>query len=460
MANSRKPKTRDAARRAADAAPAAVDDCLNEYVRAGERVVVALSGGLDSMALLDLLARAASRRGFELRALHVNHQLSPHAARWAAFCRAECKMRNIPIKVVRVQVPRRDSLEAQARALRLAAFAAQKADWVATAHHADDQAETVLYRLLRGAGTRGLAGIPVARPLTPGGAGPHLLRPLLAVRRELIARYARRRRLQWVEDESNADTRHDRNFLRKRVLPLLEERFPQARRTLARAAALAASSVALETSLAQADAGATGDRLSVAALRTLAPARAENVLRWFIAGRGVPPPPAPRLREALRQLTTARADAAVNIEWGGFALRRHRDAVFLLPIRTVTRDFKARWTGARRLALAALGGTLTMTPARGAGLSVTRLRGRRVEIRVRQGGEKLRPAAGRPARSLKNLLQEAGVAPWARDTWPLLYVGGELAAVPGVLVDAAWQARPGAAGLLPEWQSSGPGFLA
>jgi tRNA(Ile)-lysidine synthase len=429
-------------------------------VRAGQRVVVALSGGLDSMVLLDLLARAASRRGFELRALHVNHQLSPHAARWAAFCRAECKARNIPIKVVRVQVPRRDSLEAQARALRLAAFAAQKADWIATAHHADDQAETVLYRLLRGAGTRGLVGIPVARPLTAGGTGLQLLRPLLAVPRATIADYARRRRLAWVEDESNTDIRHDRNFLRQRVLPLLEERFPQARRTLARAATLAASSVALENSLAQTDAGAAGDRLSVLALQALAPARAENVLRWFIAGRGVPPPSAPRLREALRQLTTARADAGVNVVWGGCALRRHRDAVFLVPVRTVMRDFKVRWTGSRRLVLAALGGTLTMTPARGEGLSAARLRGRRVDVRVRQGGEKLRPAAGRAARSLKNLLQEAGVAPWARDAWPLLYVDGELAAVPGVLTDAAWQARPGEAGLLPGWAPAGPDLLA
>ncbi len=423
-------------------------------------MVVALSGGLDSMVLLDLLARAASRRGFELRALHVNHQLSPHAARWAAFCRAECKARNIPIKVVRVQVPRRDSLEAQARALRLAAFAAQKADWIATAHHADDQAETVLYRLLRGAGTRGLVGIPVARPLTAGGTGLQLLRPLLAVPRATIADYARRRRLAWVEDESNTDIRHDRNFLRQRVLPLLEERFPQARRTLARAATLAASSVALENSLAQTDAGAAGDRLSVLALQALAPARAENVLRWFIAGRGVPPPSAPRLREALRQLTTARADAGVNVVWGGCALRRHRDAVFLVPVRTVMRDFKVRWTGSRRLVLAALGGTLTMTPARGEGLSAARLRGRRVDVRVRQGGEKLRPAAGRAARSLKNLLQEAGVAPWARDAWPLLYVDGELAAVPGVLTDAAWQARPGEAGLLPGWAPAGPDLLA
>lgn len=438
----------------------AVGACLEAHVRPGARVVVALSGGLDSMVLLDLLARAAARHRFELRALHVNHQLSPHAARWAAFCRAECRARQVPIKVLRVQVPRRDSLEAQARALRLAAFADQKADWIMTAHHADDQAETVLYRLLRGAGTRGLAGIPVTRPLVAGSTGPHLLRPLLAVPRATIADYARRRRLAWVEDESNADMHHDRNFLRRRVLPLIEERFPHARRTLARAANLAAFSVALEASLARADAGADDDRLSVAVLQALPAARAENVLRWFIAARGVPPPPAARLREALRQLTTARADARVNIVWGGAALRRHRGAVFLVPVRPVVRNLKAQWAGSRRLALAALGGTLTMTPVRGKGLSAARLRGRRVEIRVRQGGEKLRPAAGRTARSLKNLLQEAGVAPWARDGWPLLYVEGELAAVPGVLIDAVWQARPGEAGLLPGWQSSGLDFLA
>jgi len=417
-------------------------------------VVVALSGGLDSIVLLDLLARMASRRRFTLRALHVNHQLSPHAARWATFCRVQCRARKIPLTVVRVQVPRRDSLEAQARTLRLAAFAAQKADWIATAHHADDQAETVLYRLLRGAGTRGLAGIPVTRPLA-GAAGPKLLRPLLGVPRAVLADYARRSRLAWVEDESNTDTRHDRNFLRQRVLPLIEEHFPQARRTLARAAALAASSVALEASLARADAGAAADRLSVAALQALVPARAENVLRWFIAEHGVPPPPAVRLQEALRQLTTARADAQVNVAWGDAALRRHRGTVHLVAVRPAARDLNLRWAGERRLAVSALGGTLTMTPALGQGLSAARLRGRRVEVRVRQGGERLRPEPGRAARSLKNLLQEAGVAAWIRDAWPLLYVNGELAAAPGVSIDAAWQAGPGEPGMLPGWQPAG-----
>lgn len=461
MASTRKPKTSKPGLRPGAAVAAVVASCLGEHVRPGERVVLALSGGMDSMVLLDLLARAASRRRFTLRALHVNHQLSPQASRWAAFCRAQCRARQVPLTVVRVRVPRRDSVEGQARTLRLAAFARQKADWIVTAHHADDQAETVLYRLLRGAGTHGLAAMPVVRPLTAGGSGPQLLRPLLALPRATLAGYAKARRLDWVEDESNADTRYDRNFLRARVLPLIEERFPQARRTLARAAGLAATSAALNASLARTDAGRLRDgALAVKTLQALPPVRAANVLRWYIAERGAAPPPAPRLAEALRQLTTARADARVDVTWGEVALRRYRDAVHVVSLRPVARDLRVRWQGERRLPLPALGGTLTMIPSRGKGLCATRLRGRRVEVRLRQGGERLRPAAGRSARSLKNLLQEAGIPPWAREVWPLLYVDGELAAAPGVLTDAAWQARPGESGLLPGWVFPGTDFLA
>jgi tRNA(Ile)-lysidine synthase len=456
MANTRKPrKSEPSARaRASAAVTAAVTATLRAHVRAGDRVAVALSGGMDSMVLLDVLARVARRRRFTLAALHVNHQLSPHAARWAAFCRAQCRARGVPLKVVRVTVPRRDSVEAQARALRLAAFGRLDVDWVATAHHADDQAETVLYQLLRGAGTRGLAAMPVSRPLRTGGTGPRLLRPLLGLTRDELAACARARKLAWVEDESNADVRYDRNFLRQRVLPLIEERFPHARRTLARAAAHAAASEELNENLARADAGVAvrDGALPLAALKSLSPPRATNLLRWFIAERGLPQPPAVRLQEALRQLVSARRDAQVNVAWAGVTLRRHQGRAYLVHATIAPRTLRVRWNGERRLRLPALGGVLHMAPARGRGLARARLHGRKVEIRVRQGAERISPGAGRPRRTLKNLLQEAGVAPWARPGWPLIFVDGELAAVPGVCVSAAFQAGAGEPGIAADWQ--------
>jgi tRNA(Ile)-lysidine synthase len=165
----------------------------------------------------------------------------------------------------------------------------------------------------------------------------------------------------------------------------------------------------------------------------------------------LPAPPASRLWEALRQLISARADARVGVGWADATLRCHQGRVYLVRDAATPKDFRARWTGERRLALPALGGTLEMTPVRGRGLALESVRGRQVEIRVRQGAERLSPGAGRPHRTLKNLLQEAGIPSWARAGWPLIYVDGELAAVPGVCVSAAFQAGPGERGVAMVW---------
>ena len=326
------PRRREDSPSARDAAPvAAVDDAVAAALVAhstpGARVAVALSGGIDSMVLLDALHALAPRYELRLSAVHVDHRLSPNAGRWAEFCAGACAARGVPLTIDRVDVARRpgQSLEAAARAARYEKLLAAPADIVALAHHADDQAETVLLQLLRGAGPAGLAGMPRYRP---GDAGaPALLRPLLESPRATLAAYAHARGLAWIDDESNADRRHKRNLLRLAVAPLLAEAFPGYPSVLVRAAGHQAEASALLDELARHDAGDTQDGLDRLALAALSPARARNLLRWFLRGEGLRPPSTARLAAMLAQLQTAGADARTRIGHDGAEIGCYRGRV-------------------------------------------------------------------------------------------------------------------------------------
>ncbi len=433
-------------------------------MRRGDRLVAGLSGGVDSVVLLDLLRRLSKKLRFELAALHVNHQINPAAGRWAAFCRAFCKQHGVPLTVVRVTVARTASLEAAARAARYRAFAALPADFIALAHNLDDQAETVLLQLLRGAGVKGLSAMPVLRKAEGGRRRdekkaqrhvnhPSILRPLLDIPRSEIEAYARRRKLEWIEDDSNADVGFDRNFLRHRVLPIIAQRYPAYRKTLLRASRNFAEAAQLLDEQAAADAKLTASGLKIAGLRRLSAPRAKNVLRHFLAVHGVIMPNAARLDECVRQLRTQRAVRAV-FDLGSHELRRFADELRVVPkSRTLERNFTRAWRGESKLHLPELGGTLMFKKCRGAGISLTRLAGVPLAVRVRQGGERFRPHPQRPRRSLKNLLQEARVPPWQRNRLPLLFGGKTLVYVPGIGIDAAFRAAAGEAGIEPCWEA-------
>jgi tRNA(Ile)-lysidine synthase len=367
----------------------------------GRRVAVGLSGGVDSVALLCLLREMAPRHGFRLSALHVHHGLSPQADAWARFCRGLCRRWGIPLSVRRVRVGRLGrGLEAAARAARREAFSRHPAGVIALAHQLDDQAETLLLNLLRGAGARGASAMPVV-----GRLGAKILwRPLLAVPRREILAYARARELAWVEDESNRDDALTRNFLRLHVGPLLETRFPRWRESLARAA----------RRFARAD------------------DRAERALRAFLRAKGLRAPSEAKLAEMLRQLTGRGARTAIAHD--GALLRVYRGRVSVERSRA--------WPG----------GELRLRPARGRGIDAARLEGARLSLRARAGGERLQLDPRRPRRTLKNLFQEAGIPPWRREWLPLLYCDDELVWVPGVGVAARWQAARGARGVVPEWR--------
>lgn len=434
-------------------------------MKAGDRLVAGLSGGVDSVVLLDILARLARRRRISLAAIHVNHQLSPNAARWAAFCRRLCRNRGISLRIVKVTVPRGNSVEAAARRARYREFQRLRADYIVLAHSQDDQAETLLLQLLRGAGLRGAAAMPVLRRQERGerreersanrGSGPAILRPLLDMPRSDIERYARSRGLEWIEDESNADRQYARNFLRRDMLPLVAARFPAYRKTLARSARHFAEAARLLDDLACIDAA---DRqqdgvLSVAALRGLSRERAGNLLRWFLARSGVVMPNAERLAEALRQALESKTDARVCIDLGRHELRRFAGALHVAPKAVPPpANFARAWRGERSLALPELGGVLRMARGRGRGISLARLTSAPVTVRSRHGGERLQPECARPRRSLKNMLQEARLPPWLRSRVPLLYSGRRLVWVAGIGTESSFEAQAGEISVVPEWR--------
>ncbi len=428
-----------------------VEQCLATVGVRGSDVTLALSGGMDSMALLDVLSTLAPMQGFRLSALHVHHGLSPNADDWTGFCERECASCGIPLRVERVRVAGDSGLglEAAARHERYRCLRASGADIVVTAHHLDDQAETVLLQMLRGAGVEGMAAMPVERSL--GAEGPLLVRPLLEFTRAALHEAAIEREVRWITDESNADVRHARNFLREDVLPLIETRFPAWRETLARVARNAADASELAAALAAEDLARVldADGLLVEGVLALTSARRLNVVRHWLRGQGIAMPSRQRLAAGLAQLLDARGDATPCATLGGTTLRRHAGRLLLDGAGATPPGWRACWNGEAALALPD-GRTLHFDAVVGNGLARATLSdGRPVAVGFRTGGERLQLAANRPRRALKKLLQEAAMPPWERSRLPLLTIGDDLAWVDGIGVDAAFAAGPDQPGVLP-----------
>jgi tRNA(Ile)-lysidine synthase len=391
------------------------------------RVSVAFSGGVDSTVLLASLV--SLRIAGELRALHVDHGLASESADWARHCRDVAARFGVDCRVSRVVVGQRGGrgLEAAARAARYAAIREQivSGEIVVTAHHGDDQLETVLLRLVRGAGVAGLAAIADWSGFGPG----FLARPLLDFTRGEIVAEAERLGLTWLEDPANADLHHDRNYMRREVVPKLVARWPAAARAAVRMSRNARDADRLLDELALADLGAVTypPRIPRARLRDLDPARRRNALRHLIERSGLPIPDSRQLEELDRSLAVIRPDARVCVRWPGAEARTYRDYLYLLaPLPQVDAPPAAKlapeqpWRG--------VGGQLELVFAAGPGLPDVWARSG-LEIRFRRGGERFKPQGDAHQRTLKYLFQEAGIVPWMRDRVPLLYWSDRLVAV-------------------------------
>ncbi len=413
-------------------------------------ICVGFSGGLDSTVLLHALHRAGGR---ELAAVHVHHGLSPNADAWAEAAAAFCSARSIPLAIERVELDRRapEGLEAAARAARYRVYAARREPLVALAHHRDDQAETVLLQLLRGTGLRGVAAMPELRTLNDRVS---LFRPLLDVSRTAIQEYATLQGLTWVEDESNAGERHDRNYLRLAAAPLLDARFPNWRDALARFARHAASADDLLEALARID-GLPDDREAPLRLdHALEPRRRANLLRRFIAAQGLPMPSEARLAEIARQAYDAAGDARVSIEHGGARLVRHRGTL-QVEDKEGAKGWEVPWQGEAGVALGGELGEVAFEAVVGAGIAASLATGEGWRLAPRAGGERIRLTHGRPTRTLKNLLQERGLPWWERQDLPLLFHGAQLVWIPGIGIAAEYGCGPGQPGLKPVWRVAG-----
>ncbi len=426
-------------------------------VGAGSRLLVGLSGGVDSTVLLNALATLRGCFAFTLTAHHVHHGLSPYADAWVTACEAQCAALDVPLSVTRISVDPMpgEGWEAAARRLRHAAWAQTPTDWWVSGHHENDQAETVLFRLLRGAGVHGAAAM---RAEEPNPDGPGRLRPLLAVPRVVLEAAARADGLSWVEDESNADPRFTRNFLRHAVMPVIRSRFPAADRTLARAAAHFDEAASLLDVLAAQDAAACGQPLSRAAesmamsraaLRSLESARVRNLLRWRLRQLAVLMPDEARLGEAVRQLQSCDAARPLMLPMGSAVLHAYRDVVWLTPPLPELPTEPLLWRGTT---LKWGEGCIEAVTTCGEGLDLTKLQSAAECVVVARWPGCRVHLPGRPGKAVRQLAQESGLAPVLRDRLPILRVDGDVAWMAGVGVAAGFVCAPGAPGVQLRWR--------
>lgn len=410
-----------------------------------DTVCVGFSGGVDSTVLLHVLAGLAEREGFHVEAAHVHHGLSPNADTWRDSCRALAAGLDVPFHSLQVRVDSAHpgGVEAAAREARHRALAGLSCDWLAFGHHQDDQAETLLFRLLRGTGVHG------ARAMAS--VGPRVLRPLLGVRRADIVAYAQVHGLSWVEDESNADVRYRRNLLRHEIFPRLEQAFPAAVPALARASEHFREADELLDELAAIDREACGGvPLAAEAALRLTDARLRNLLRREAREAGLAAPTRSRLLEAVRQLREG-SGRPLRVSLGDGALCVYRGWLWLERWEEADTRAEILWRGEDVLPWG--GGSVILRPAVGEGLARERLlAATEAGLCTRWPGLALRQGAGRPRRTFKNLCQEAGIPEWMRERLPVLKLDGEAAWVGGIGVVAEFRCAPGEAGVVPEWK--------
>jgi len=414
-----------------------------------KRYVIAFSGGLDSTVLAHALANLKHHddySGIPVLAVHIDHGLQAESADWGLRCRDAAAEFEIDFRslVVNVQMESGKGPEASARDARYSALHAEigKGDWLLSAHHREDQAETLLLNLIRGRGPAGVAGIGSLRRFGPG----WLVRPLLNVDRADLQQYALDESLLWVDDPSNSNRRFDRNFLRHEVLPGLKSRWPDIAARLQRSAGHAGEASQLLVELAEIDVQALGGdtaRLPIDALSALSAGRQRNVIRYAIRDRGFPTPTALQLERIMKEVIRARVDAQPLVNWPGVSVRRYRNGLYLLPQNLADR-VECRELEGTELELGSGLGVLRFESGDDLGLSKALLDGG-LTIKPRVGGERFSPYGQTHTRELKKLLQEEGVVPWMRDRLPLVYSGDRLLAVGDLWLAADAVTKPGIA---------------
>ena len=419
------------------------------------QILVALSGGLDSTLLLHLLTEVVPLE--RIRAIHINHGLSPDADAWQVHAETYCRSLGVSFYAETIEVSANgEGLEAAARSARYGVFkrVLEKDALLLLGHHGDDQAETLLYRLMRGSGSKGLASMPAQRSLGLG----QLIRPLLPWSKATLQQAAIQRQLHWIEDDSNADNRFDRNYLRNQVIPAIADRWPDYTRSLGQSAAYATEAEQLAEILAKEDLAQlklrverAGWSIAIELLLSKSDLRQRNILRYWPAACGLPMPNRQIIDEITGSILSARDDGSPQVVWQSMQWRRFRGRLYLLKSQSAQFDQAQRWQWSldHRLELAD-GSCLEVQEETGEGLILAP--NDCLTVRYRRGGERCRPAGRSHSNSLKKLLQEFALEPWWRDRMPLLYVGETLVAVGDCWICDGWQAGPQQQGKKIRWQ--------
>lgn len=407
---------------------------LNTSLLNSQLILVAFSGGLDSTVLLHQLVQwRALHPEVALRAIHIHHGLSPHADSWVQHCESVCAQWQVPLVVERVHLEDDGlGIEAQARRARYQAFAQTllPGEVLMTAQHLDDQCETFLLALKRGSGPAGLSSMGESSPF----AGTQLIRPLLTQTREALEAWARQHELCWIEDESNQDDTYDRNFLRLRVTPLLQQRWPHFAQAVARSAALCAEQESLLDELLASDLAnciTAHGTLLLAPLMMMSDVRRAALLRRWLAGLNAPMPSRDGLERIWQEVALAREDASPCFRLGEYEVRRYQSQLWWMKSVDGQSETVIPWLEWKTpLALPAGLGSVQL-------ISAGELRmpqaDEAVSIRFKAPG--LLHIVGRNGgRKLKKIWQEQGIPPWRRDTTPLLFYGETLIAAAGVFV--------------------------
>ncbi len=421
-----------------------------------KKILVGYSGGRDSHVLLHLLHALHSEYSFELIALHVNHGLQPQANEWAEHCAEICHQLDIELHVERVKIEcnNGESLEASARQARYAVYQSyvkNNTTAIALAHHANDQVETVLQQLIRGAGVNGLAGIPSSIAFSQGS----MLRPLLSFEQQDITNYAQMHQLRWINDPSNDDVKYDRNFLRHKILPDMYARWPGLYKTLQRVSTHQAEAAELNQVLAKIElASIPHDErmIDIVRLGQLQEARCKNILRyWLKSICKVALPSTTQLQQLVDNALHAKLDATPEVGWSDCIVRRYQNTLYLSindiqpPPSSVTWDYQQpiQWGGQ------IIRSRLTV----GAGLSLAKISTAELTLQSRRGGEICRPGNQMHRRELKKLFQDWQVPPWQREQVPLVYLDDSLVQVIGYCICHGFEALPGEPGILIETSS-------
>ena len=419
-------------------------------------MTLALSGGVDSVVLLHLLYSLQKKHHFTLNTTHVHHGLSKNADKWVKFCEKLCTKLSVPLDVHYVKLTQKKShgIEGEARRLRYEKLFQSKSDLIVLAHHADDQAETFLLQLIRGAGVKGLSS------MAHFDESRKLWRPLLHVSRIDIESHAKQHKLKWIEDESNLDTDFDRNFLRAKVLPILKKRFSHIIKVISRSISHLAEAQNLLDDLAKLDlknnlkSDSYKHKLQVKTLSKLSHLRAKNILRYWLQINDQLMPSKDLLDELLRQILTAKKDAELKIQLTkNYEIRRYQDEIYIVrKSPNKDKNYAMVWAGESEMLLPN-GTKLRFKKVKGKGIGLNFLKGKKLIISNRKGGESFKPDLTRPTKKIKQLLQESNLPPWEREKLPFVFLGKNLVCLPTFGIENTYQAQSSKTGLEIIWEA-------